>query len=825
MAVKPRTKRPLMRLLTPETNTPWCSKRILSVVAATVGEGGEGDGGVGVKVVTMVTRWWRSDGVDKEEMKECGIEEVTVRVVAMWWLRGGSGSEVVLMMVTAVVGRMLWCRRGGVRRWGWCCSGMEMVETKDGANNSEPDMSFNTPASPEFWWCSDPTSTFDKVLSLSSSSYFPAMSKNDMKDRICTISKNDLKDLVKTYRIPLDLHPRLPDPRFTMDRLPADAIGIYSEFLGFSGVRVPISTFLLSVLKYFKVHISQLVPLGLNKVVSFEVVCRDLNIVPTVTLFCVFQYRRAVPDYLTWRHSCSSVSDDLPSDGYDRNDVQQLCARLIHLRVIRDEVLVRSGLKMSIYDFMNLPSWSDAKIVEESHHLSLPLLKRVPSHTTTLAAEGAMVPFPTLDEIVASLSDPRLAKKSKGPVQARVHLDSKAVAEPSRTSKKRKLKRKASEVDSNAPELGQAEGMDDANLTNFCAEIEDSLEKDEGASTRAASAPIPRLGKRLGAPPSMAVVSASEPYHVGTSAHAFISGRSLSFGGAAVSGHAGKSRAEVLRRQVDPLDFLARSALACDVEYDQIPEDDIGTATRGEEINLTLFPLAPGPYHMPYPYEGVSSPLYTKKEWDGPHAPECNILCKDIFKDPDVCRKALDRTITPAKLKRTESLLPLELSNRVNVLSALLVSHGYELNSRYTNLVSSSAHLQEKLDKKKGDNELVLEKSKSQGYKDAIDGLREEVTQFVGSGVESLVWKLLSSDEFHAALACVASLGINYGVERGLRMGRTDVEFEATAQKVLNFHVGAKADFDKALDDFPTTPFPFLSKIVAASEGSLFDVA
>ncbi|GJR18610.1 retrovirus-related pol polyprotein from transposon TNT 1-94 [Tanacetum coccineum] len=64
---------------------------------------------------------------------------------------------------------------------------------------------------------------------------FPAMSKNDMKDRICALSKNDLKDLVKTYRIPLDLHPRLPDPGFTMDRLPADAIGIYSEFLWWGG--------------------------------------------------------------------------------------------------------------------------------------------------------------------------------------------------------------------------------------------------------------------------------------------------------------------------------------------------------------------------------------------------------------------------------------------------------------------------------------------------------------------------------------------------------------------------------------------------------------
>ncbi|GJW73780.1 hypothetical protein Tco_0133150 [Tanacetum coccineum] len=563
--------------------------------------------------------------------------------------------------------------------------------------------------------------------------------KSDLSDRMCALSKNDLKDLVKTYRIPLDLHPRLPDPGFTMDRLPADAIGIYSEFLRFFGVRVPFSTFLLSVLKYFKVYISQLVPLVLNKVVSFEVVCHDLNIVPNVTLFRVFQY-------------------DLPSDGYDRNDVQRLRARLIHLREMREEVLVRFGLssvwfnkecdpvfrridnnaEMSIYDFMTLPSWSDAKIVEESHHLSLPLLERVPSHTTASAVKGVMVPLPTSDEIVAPLPDPRLAKKSKGSVQARVRLDS----------------------------IGSSRG------------------------------PIPRLGKRLGAPPSMAVVSASEPSHVGTSAPASISGRSLSLGGVAVSGHARKSGAE----------------------YDQIPEDDFGTATRGEEIDLTLFPLAPGPYHMPYPYEGSGC-----------------------------MRKALDRMITPAELRRTESLLLLELSNRVNVISAMLVSHGYELNSRYTNLVSSSAHLQEMLDKRKGDVNLLRsevtsldnkfenlqrgcdalgqENRELRSHRDAASeetrklrsqltdakttsaSLSEEltqtdaklseqalteVTQFVCSGVDSLVRKLLSSDEFHAALACVASLGINYDVKRELRMGRTSVKFEAAVQKLSNFHVGIR---------------------------------
>ncbi|GJR55301.1 hypothetical protein Tco_1405822 [Tanacetum coccineum] len=459
--------------------------------------------------------------------------------------------------------------------------------------------------------------------------------------------------------------------------------------------------------------------------------------------------------------------DDLPSDGYDQNDVQRLCARLIHLCEMREEVLVRSGLSSV---------WFNKEACSVAHYCA--------------DSRGCYGSIAYSIEIVASLPDPRLAKKSKGPVQARVRLDLEVIAKPSQTSKKRKLKRKASEVDSDALELGQAEGMDDADLTNFCPEIEDSLKKDEGASTKAASAPIPRLGKRVGDPLSMAVVSASKPSHVGTSTHAFISGRSLSLGGAAVSGHVGKSGAEVLWRQVDPLDFLARSALACDVEYDQILKDDFGTTTHGEEIDLTLFPLAPGPYHMPYPYEGVFSPFYTKKEWDGPHAPECNILCKDIFKDPDVCRKALDRTITPAELRRTGSLLPLELSNR------------------------------DKLDKKKGDVKLLRSEvtsldNKLKNFQRGRDALGQENSELCSQ--RDAAFEETDAKLSEQALT-IRDLQNEFVLERSKSQRYKD------AMDVSNFHVGAKADFDKALDDFPTTPFPFLSKIVAASECSLSDV-
>nr|GEU81006.1 hypothetical protein [Tanacetum cinerariifolium] len=446
--------------------------------------------------------------------------------------------------------------------------------------------------------------------------------------------------------------------------------------------------------------------------------------------------------------------NDLPTDGYDRNDVEQLCAHLFCLCEMRE------------------------KVTKEPHHLSFPLLERVSSHTTALATEGAMILLPTLDGIAASFLDPRVTKKSKGPSQARVH--SALVTAPE-------------------PELGQAEGVDEADLINFYAKIENNLERDEGTSARATSTLTSRLGKRLGAFPFVADVSTSEPSYGGILVHPFTFGRGLSLKGAIVSGYTRKSEDEVLRRQVDPLDSLARSALARD---------------------------------MSYLYEGASSHPYTKEEWNGRHAPEGNLLCKDIFKDTDVCRKALDRTITPAKLKKTESLLSLDLENHFNVLSTLLVSHGAQLNSRYTGSSFESYKFNGKLKRiqknydalvqengvlrsQKDDafvklkemqtkltdarNQLALEKGKSQRYKDAIDGLRDEVTQFIGSGVRSLVRK-----ELH--------------------MGHTDVEFEAAVQKVSNFHVGAKADFDKALVDFPTTSFPFLNKIDAAYRGTLFEV-
>ncbi|GJR27467.1 retrotransposon protein, putative, ty1-copia subclass [Tanacetum coccineum] len=249
--------------------------------------------------------------------------------------------------------------------------------------DSGPDQSFDIPTSLKCM-SSLACASLAEVLYLSFLfPYFLAMSKNDMNTHVSDLSETDLRNLIKTYCIPLDLHPCLPDPNLTMDCLPSDAIGIYLQFLPFSGVRIPFSSFLLSVLAYFKVHISQLIPLGLNKVVSFEVFCHDLGFTLTVTLFWVFQSfykqgdwfsfakrrnanevcmdkgpstmkkwknkffiidRVAVPNFLTYKHSYSCVSDDLPLDSYDRNDVERLCVHLTRLHEMKEAVLVWSRL-------------------------------------------------------------------------------------------------------------------------------------------------------------------------------------------------------------------------------------------------------------------------------------------------------------------------------------------------------------------------------------------------------------------------------------------------------------------------------------------------
>nr|GEV39529.1 hypothetical protein [Tanacetum cinerariifolium] len=208
--------------------------------------------------------------------------------------------------------------------------------------------------------------------------------KFDMHVYTSVLTFDEVKNLVAEYAIPLDLHPCVPPSCLTMNRLLVDKIGIYDQYLELSGVRIPFSTFLLSIIKHFRVHISQLVSLGLNRLTMFEIYSRSLEIKPSVIRFRTFykltkqghlfsfecrsgkggqgkifnefwtslkhlkdQFflidRRVIPDAMPWRHQDSSGADPAPT-GVLAEDIRRLCENIIDLCPVHPAMLYAVGL-------------------------------------------------------------------------------------------------------------------------------------------------------------------------------------------------------------------------------------------------------------------------------------------------------------------------------------------------------------------------------------------------------------------------------------------------------------------------------------------------
>ncbi|GKE20422.1 hypothetical protein Tco_1431934 [Tanacetum coccineum] len=110
-----------------------------------------------------------------------------------------------------------------------------------------------------------------------------------------------------------------------MFELPDDAIGIYHRMFHFSGVRIPFFSFLPALIKHYRVHFSQLGPLGLNKVITFE--------------------DRGALSVFADRADDAAIDDPRPAAGsFSMADVRRLSEHVIKLRDMPEGVLVLSGL-------------------------------------------------------------------------------------------------------------------------------------------------------------------------------------------------------------------------------------------------------------------------------------------------------------------------------------------------------------------------------------------------------------------------------------------------------------------------------------------------
>ncbi|GKC12275.1 hypothetical protein Tco_1009057 [Tanacetum coccineum] len=162
-----------------------------------------------------------------------------------------------------------------------------------------------------------------------------------------------------------------------MSELPNDAIGIYHRIFDLFGVRIHFSSFLLDLIKHYRLHFSQLGPLGQNKVITFEVLCWSLQIEPTVALFRVFQTL------------CKQAGS------FSMADVRRLSAHVIKLRDMHERVLVLFGLSRV---------WK-SRVCD--------LLWRLSFYCTSPAAADAVIPDPTLKDLAVGTPSVKILAKAK----------------------------------------------------------------------------------------------------------------------------------------------------------------------------------------------------------------------------------------------------------------------------------------------------------------------------------------------------------------------------------------------------------------------------
>nr|GEV53849.1 hypothetical protein [Tanacetum cinerariifolium] len=102
------------------------------------------------------------------------------------------------------------------------------------------------------------------------------------------LTQKALKTFCETYHIPDEVHPQLPSANQTIHETPTGKIGAYTRFFEYANFRQPLSTFLVNVLRYYHIYISQLSVIAAVKVSHFDVLFRVQCFEPTVGLFRCF---------------------------------------------------------------------------------------------------------------------------------------------------------------------------------------------------------------------------------------------------------------------------------------------------------------------------------------------------------------------------------------------------------------------------------------------------------------------------------------------------------------------------------------------------------
>ncbi|GJY51855.1 hypothetical protein Tco_0442702 [Tanacetum coccineum] len=236
--------------------------------------------------------------------------------------------------------------------------------------------------------------------------------------------------------------------------------------------------------------------------------------------------------------------------------------------------------------------------------------------------------------------------------------------------------------------------------------------------------------------------------------------------------------------------------------------------TVGDVLERYLLPFVPGPYYTPYPYDegfGSESP-HTKDDWEEFHKVNLGLRKKELYKDPKVCRTALDRFPTPAETHWLREISSVELSDRMmkgcERLSKQCAQQMHTIKRQRSDLKQqngSSVHANKEVSRLTA--ELGVLKSKCKATEHKLNKKAKIEEELVGTKSQ------LEHRERQAGRSRIA-------------LPLLSVIFHSTCSKrIAGFIPDAKEKFDRVVAAFPNTTFPFLDKVSQNSQSSLQDIA
>ncbi|KAJ0700234.1 hypothetical protein HanPI659440_Chr10g0379001 [Helianthus annuus] len=124
--------------------------------------------------------------------------------------------------------------------------------------------------------------------------------KSNLSGCFNILNRNSLEWHVNQYSIPSSLNPILPAKDTAIYPFVQGKIDVYTRMFDYCNYRLPLTKFLIEVLMFHEVYLSQMNPFGLAKVCQFELACHGLESDPDLDVFRAFYKLNRSGDWYTF---------------------------------------------------------------------------------------------------------------------------------------------------------------------------------------------------------------------------------------------------------------------------------------------------------------------------------------------------------------------------------------------------------------------------------------------------------------------------------------------------------------------------------------------